>query len=184
MVDLAALASRMGALDGASGLPPVEKWTPDYCGELDLVIRRDGLWLYQGTPIGRPELVRLFSTILKREGEDFFLVTPVEKMKIRVEDTPFLAVSLEVTRPASAAQCLTFRTLTGDEASIGPDHPLSFRPEQGGQGALVPVYTVRRNLEARVARGPYYQLMDLVDDDPDRGPGLWSGGAFFPLTAP
>ena len=100
-------------------LPPVEKWDPPYCGEMDLEIRRDGTWFHEGTPIGRPGLVRLFSTILKREGERHYLVTPVEKLGIRVEDAPFVAVDVEAEDGA-----LTFTTNVGDRVTAGPDHPI------------------------------------------------------------
>ncbi|MCI5047421.1 MAG: DUF1285 domain-containing protein [Aquisalinus sp.] len=165
MSDLFALASRMSDLSARTGLPPVDKWNPDYCGEIDMVIRKDGLWFHEGTPIGRPQLVRLFSTVLKREGDEHFLVTPVEKLKITVEDAPFLAVELSVSHQGTPQQRLHFRTNVGDEVTAGPDNALIFRTGDAAD-ELVPYLHVRRGLEAKLSRPVYYQLADLVEGEP------------------
>ncbi|MEO0866175.1 MAG: DUF1285 domain-containing protein, partial [Pseudomonadota bacterium] len=105
------------------GIPPVHQWNPPFCGDLDMRIARDGTWFYQGTPIGRPGLVKLFSSILKREDGKYFLVTPVEKVGITVDDAPFVAIDFEA-EGAREAQVLTFVTHVDDVAKAGPDHPI------------------------------------------------------------
>lgn len=165
-----------------SGLPPVEDWDPPFCGDLDMRIARDGTWFYQGTPIGRPALVRLFSTILKREGERYFLVTPVEKVGIAVDDAPFVATDFSVAG-AGRAQDLTFTTNVGDSAEAGPDHPIRVvRDAETGEPA--PYVLIRRNLEALIDRKSFYRLVDLgqhADVNGESWFGLWSGGKFFPM---
>ena len=133
---LEALVAR--ASHAGDGLPPVDKWEPDYCGELDIVIQRDGTWFYMGTPIGRAPLVRLFSTVLRKDEDGVtYLVTPVEKLTIDVEDAPFLAV--EMTRSEREGEpVLTFRTNVGDVVEAGPDHPLM--PHLAESGYLKAVF--------------------------------------------
>ncbi len=164
--------------DAKKPLPPVERWSPDYCGELDLVIRRDGVWVHEGTPIGRAALVRLFSTVLRKEGARFFLVTPVEKLGIRVEDAPFLAVLLSREADAIGPR-LVFTTNVGDEVAAGPGHKIEFR----GQGdARAPYIHVRAGLDARIARAVYYDLVALGETREIGGErvfGVASGGEFF-----
>ena len=126
MNNLFRYASELANGGAGKGLPPVERWNPAYRGELDLVIRRDGVWVHEGTPIGRAPLVRLFSTVLKREGDRYFLVTPAEKLGIRVEDVPFLAVLMR-KGGVDAEQRLVFTTNVGDEVAAGPSHALQFR---------------------------------------------------------
>ncbi len=179
MSDLFSLASRMSDLSAGRGLPPVDKWNPEYCGEIDMVIRRDGLWFHEGSPIGRPQLVRLFSTVLKREGDDYFLVTPVEKMKIKVEDVPFLAVALSVEKAGRPDQNLNFRTNVGDLVTAGADNALSFRPGDAADDELVPYLHVRRGLEARLSRPVYYELAELVEGP---APVIRSAGLSFPFA--
>lgn len=165
------------------GLPPVEKWNPDRVGEIDIVITADGMWHHEGAPINRAKLVRLFSTILRRDGDAYFLVTPAEKLKITVEDAPFLAVAMD-TIGEGAARRLTFKTNLGDSADIGPDHKLAFRPSPSGQPA--PYIEIRRGLEARIARSVYYDLVALAERRHMEGVevfGVWSGGVFFPFAA-
>lgn len=167
---------------GEKSLPPVHLWNPDYCGELDLVIKRDGVWFHEGTPIGRARLVRLFSTVLKREGERHFLVTPVEKLGIEVEDAPFIAVLMR-REGEGKQQRLVFTTNVGDEAAAGPEHALTFRKTlETGEGA--PYLDVRAGLEARIARAVFYDLVALGEthhiDGEDKF-GVWSGGVFFPF---
>lgn len=169
----------MADLQGDGPLPPVEKWNPDHCGEIDITIRRDGVWVHEGSPIGRPKLVRLFSTVLKREGDDYFLVTPVEKLQLSVEDVPFLAVAMEVEGEGED-QTLRFRTNVGDVVIAGPDHPITFRrdvQERAEEGALVPYVEVRNGLQARLTRTLYYDFVTLLQGDP---PFLRSAGAVFP----
>ena len=158
------------------GLPPLEKWNPPFCGDIDMQIKRDGTWFYEGTPIGRPELVKLFSTILWREGEKYFLVTPVEKVGISVEDAPFVAVDFE-PKGSGDAQVLAFETNLGDTALAGPDLPIRVvRDPETGEPS--PYVLIRRNLEALIDRKSFYRLVDLGVHH-DGWFGLWSGGVFF-----
>ena len=126
--------------DGSKGLPPVHLWNPPFCGDIDMRIATDGTWFYMGTPIGRPALVRLFASVLKREGEHYFLVTPVEKVGIKVDDAPFLAVELR-----AEGGVLNFRTNVDEWVTAGPDHTLHFETEKG-TGGLKPYLHVRRDL--------------------------------------
>jgi len=158
------------------GLPPLEKWNPPFCGDLDMQIKRDGTWFYQGSPIGRPELVKLFSTILWREGDKYFLVTPVEKVGITVEDAPFVGVDFEA-KGEGTAQVLAFETNLGDTALAGPDNPI--RVERDAEtGEPSPYVLIRRNLEALIDRKSFYRLVDLGTHH-EGWFGLWSGGQFF-----
>ncbi|MFD2739633.1 DUF1285 domain-containing protein [Sulfitobacter aestuarii] len=168
------VASAKAAKSG--GLPPLEKWNPPFCGDLDMQIRRDGTWFYQGTPIGRIELVKLFSTILWREGDDYFLVTPVEKVGIEVEDAPFVAVDFEV-EGQGRDQRLTFVTNVGDSALAGPDHPIRVEREPD-TGEPAPYVLIRRNLEALIDRKSFYRLIDLGAHH-EGWFGIWSEGEFF-----
>jgi hypothetical protein len=167
--DLAEAARRAAKGEG----PPVHLWNPDYCGEMDLVIRRDGTWIHEGTPIGRPGLVRLFASILRREGDRHYLVSPVEKIGIQVEDAPFVAVDFE-----AGAEGITFETNVGDRVTAGPDHPI--RLETAGDGEPSPYVEVRRGLEALIDRKSFYRLVELGEER-DGAFGVASGGAFFPL---
>ncbi|MHA6326956.1 DUF1285 domain-containing protein [Roseivivax sp. CAU 1753] len=164
------------------GLPPVDKWNPPFCGDLDMRIARDGTWFYLGTPIGRQGLVRLFSSILKKEGDDYFLVTPVEKVGITVEDAPFVAVDFEA-EGSGEAQVLTFTTHVGDTAVAGPDHPIRVvRDPETGEPS--PYVLIRRNLEALIDRKSFYRLVEIgatKEVDGTEWFGLWSSGAFFPI---
>jgi uncharacterized protein len=158
------------------GLPPLEKWNPPFCGDLDMHIRRDGTWFYQGTPIGRPELVKLFSTILWREEDKYYLVTPVEKVGITVEDAPFVAVDFEA-EGSGTDQLLRFVTNLQDEALAGPEHPIRVvRDAETGEPS--PYVLIRRNLEALIDRKSFYRLVDIGAHH-DGWFGLWSGGEFF-----
>tara|TARA_E500000305_G_scaffold110608_1_gene119129 strand:+ start:2678 stop:3241 length:564 start_codon:yes stop_codon:yes gene_type:complete len=163
------------------GLPPVEKWDPPFCGDLDMRIARDGTWFYLGTPIGRIGLVRLFSTVLKREGDAYFLVTPVEKVGITVEDAPFLAVDFTVSGQGQD-QVLTFQTSVGDEAEAGPDHPMRFA-DRNGEPA--PYVEIRAGLEALIDRKSFFRLVDHAVTQEIDGTamfGVWSKGVFFPIA--
>jgi len=168
-------------------LPPVEQWDPAHCGHSDMRIARDGTWYHAGTPIGRPALVRLFASILRREPDGrFVLVTPVEKLDIDVEDAPFIAVEA-TSEGRGPARRLAFRLNTDDILLAGPDNPL--RLETAADGTPRPYLHVRgprdRPLEALVNRPVFYQLADLALADQAEGQplGLWSGGAFFPFDA-
>lgn len=162
------------------GPPPVEKWNPPYCGDIGMRIRSDGVWLYQNSPIGRAPLVKLFASVLRKDADGkHYLVTPAEKVDVAVDDAPFLAVEMEV-KGAGREQTLVFRTNVDDIAAAGPEHPLRFVVEPGSEG-LKPYLLVRGRLEALVTRALYYDLVELATDE-GQGLGLWSGGAFFPLT--
>jgi hypothetical protein len=167
----------------AQRIPPVDLWDPPYCGEIDMRIAADGTWFYQKTPIGRPALVRLFASVLKREGGRYFLVTPVEKCGIIVDDAPFLATEMYVEgEPAN--RILRFVTNVGDEVLCGPDHPLRFEPE-AGTGGLKPYLLVRRNLWAKVTRALFFDLVDLGEERDVEGArlyGVLSQGQFFPMA--
>ena len=163
---------------GKKGLPPVHLWNPPHCGDLDMRIARDGTWFYLGTPIGRPELVRLFSTILRKDGDDYVLVTPVEKVGITVEDAPFVAV--DFTREGEA---LVFETNVGDRVAAGPEHPI--RVERDAEtGEPSPYVHVRADLEALIDRKSFYRLVEQgerASHDGEEWFGVRSEGAFFPI---
>jgi hypothetical protein len=183
--DLAALISRASgdAGDGKRGLPPVEKWNPPFCGDIDMEIRADGTWFYMGTPIGRAPLVRLFSTVLRRDDDEkTYLVTPVEKVGIRVVDAPFVAVEMNASVRDGQA-LLTFRTNVGDVVEAGKDHPLRF-VMHGDNNELKPYLHVRGRLEALVSRAVMYELVELgetVDVDGVAMFCLRSGDTVFPV---
>jgi hypothetical protein len=159
-------------------LPPVERWNPELCGDSEMRIARDGTWYHQGRPIGRPAMVQLFSTILRREPDGrHVLVTPVEKLDIAVEDAAFVAVELK-SEGEGRERRLAFRLNTGDLVVAGPDHPLRFA---GGEEGPHPYLAVRGGLEALVARPVYYELAELALAEGAAPAGLWSGGAFFAL---
>ena len=161
---------------------PVHLWNPAFCGDLDMRIARDGTWFYQGTPIGRAPLVKLFANILKREGDKYFLVTPVEKVGLRVDDVPFVAVDFDVAGDG-AEQAVTFVTNVGDRATAGPDHPLRV-VRDAATGEPSPYVLIRAGLEARIDRKSFYRMVELCSDEVLDGVvwfGLRSGGAFFPV---
>jgi uncharacterized protein len=165
---------------GGKGPPPVETWNPPYCGDIGMKIRADGVWLYQGSPIGRMPLVKLFAGVLRRDEDGrHYLVTPAEKIDVAVEDAPFLAVEMEV-RGSGRGQSLVFRTNVDDIVTAGPAHPLRFEVEKSS-GGLKPYLLVRGRLEALVTRALYYDLVELATEDEEGGLGLWSGGAFFAM---
>ncbi|HJZ43887.1 MAG TPA: DUF1285 domain-containing protein [Hyphomicrobiaceae bacterium] len=167
------------------GPAPVEKWNPPYCGDIGMRIRADGVWFYQGSPIGRAPLVKLFAGVLRKDADGkHYLVTPAEKVDVAVDDAPFLAVEMEV-RGSGRSQSLVFRTNVDDVVTAGEDHPLRFVVEEKSQG-LKPYLLVRGRLEALITRALYYDLVELaVDHDTGGGRklGLWSGGVFFPMPA-
>jgi hypothetical protein len=163
-------------------LPPVHLWNPPFCGDLDMRIAKDGTWFYMGTPIGRPALVRLFSTILKREGGKHFLVTPVEKVGIRVDDAPFLAVEM-LTDDDERGRRLSFRTNVDDWVLCDSAHQLRF--EAAADGGLTPYLHIRADLWAKVTRALYYDLVDMGEERVVDGQamfGVASGGEFFTMA--
>ncbi len=162
-------------------LPPVDQWHPAHCGDSDMRIAADGTWFHGGTPIGRPELVRLFSTILRREADGgYVLVTPGEKLDIVVEDAPFVAVAVTSEGEGTARQ-LAFRLNTGEHVVAGPDNLL--RVETADDGTPRPYVHVRGGLDALVNRATFYELADWALAEDATPPGLWSGGVFFPFAA-
>ncbi|MDE1933261.1 DUF1285 domain-containing protein [Bradyrhizobium sp.] len=174
-------AAKVAATAG-KGLPPVHLWNPPFCGDLDMRIAADGTWYYMGTPIGRPALVRLFSTILKREEGKYFLVTPVEKVGIRVDDVPFLAVEM-IKEPGEQGDCLRFRTNVDDWVVCDSAHPLRF--EASAEGGLTPYLHVRADLWAKITRALYYDLVDIGEARMVDGRemfGVASAGAFFAMA--
>ena len=179
---LEALVSRAGG--SGRGLPPVEKWNPPFCGDLDIEIRRDGTWFYMGTPIGRMPLVRLFSTVLRKDEDGkTYLVTPVEKIGIRVEDAPFLAVEMNVHRREDGEQVITLRTNVGDVVEAGPEHPIRFELAEGNDG-VKPYVLVRGRLEALFARPVMYELVAHGEEVEIGGVTMFalrSNGCVFPL---
>lgn len=162
--------------------PPVHKWHPPYCGELDIRIKSDGTWHYLGSPIGRLPLVKLFASILRKDPERYVLVTPVEMVGITVEDVPFIAV--EMTREGEGRdQTLHFRTNVDDEVIAGPDHPLKFGRD--ATGGLKPEILVRGDLWAKLSRPLLYDLVELGAEEQHEGQawfGVRSSGRFFPMA--
>ena len=166
----------------AKGLPPVHLWNPPFCGDLDMRIATDGTWFYLGTPIGRPALVKLFSTVLKREGAKYFLVTPVEKVGIRVDDAPFMAVEM-AEDGAGATRKLSFRTNVDDWVPCNGEHRLRF--EAASDGGLTPYLHVRSDLWAKVTRALYYDLVEMGEErivDGREMFGVMSNGEFFAMA--
>jgi hypothetical protein len=171
--------------EGGKTLPPVERWNPPFCGDIDMKIATDGTWFYQKTPIGRLALVKLFSSVLKREAGKYFLVTPVEKVGIVVEDAPFLAVEMKVIAPARDVllPILRFRTNVEDWVDAGPGHALRFETE--ATGGLKPYLHVRRDLWAKVTRALFYDLVALGEERVVDGKpmfGVVSGGEFYAMA--
>jgi hypothetical protein len=185
-LDGLATAAKDAAATGQTGkgLPPVHVWNPPFCGDLDMRIAGDGTWFYLGTPIGRPALVRLFSTILKREGGRHFLVTPVEKVGIRVDDAPFLAVEmLEEQDKGGRGRLLRFRTNVDDWVPCDCAHRLRFKT--AADGGLTPYLHVRADLWAKVTRPLYYDLVDMGEERMVDGVpmfGIVSAGEFFAMA--
>ncbi len=180
---LEAITGALSRADNGKGPPPVERWNPPYCGDLDMRIAADGTWFYLKTPIGRPALVKLFASVLKREGDKYFLVTPVEKCGIQVDDAPFLAVELNVEE-LTDGQVLNFRTNVDDWVCCGPEHALRFEPETG-TGGLKPYLHVRRDLWAKVTRTLFFDLVELGEEREVEGRamfGVMSKGTFFPMA--
>ncbi|WP_058238970.1 DUF1285 domain-containing protein [Shimia marina] len=185
-VDADNIAASAKAASKGNGPAPVHLWNPPHCGDLDMRIARDGTWFYQGSPINRPALVRLFSNILRKDGDSYVLVTPVEKVGITVEDAPFVAEDFDVTtaEPASGKdQTISFVTHVGDRVTAGADTPIRVEFDPTTQEPA-PYVTVRANLEARISRKAFYRLVDLgthQDVDGTSMFGVTSAGTFFPF---
>jgi hypothetical protein len=164
------------------GPPPVHLWNPPFCGDLDMRIARDGTWFYLGTPMGRMPMVKLFSSIIRKDGDDYFLVTPVEKVGITVDDAPFVAVDFDV-EGAGDDQVLTFTTHVDDTAIASPDNPIRVvRDPETGEPS--PYVLIRANLEALIDRKSFYRLVDIGAHHEHEGRswfGVWSSGTFFPI---
>jgi hypothetical protein len=177
IADLSGLSlGDIARLAEARKLPPVESWNPTHCGDSAMRIARDGTWFHEGSPIGRPAMVRLFSTILRREPDGgFVLVTPVEKLDIAVEDAPFVAIELK-SEGEGEGRSLGFRLNIGDLVVAGPGHPIRFEDRKDGPH---PYLEVRGGLDALIARPVYYELAELALAEGAEPPGLWSGGSFF-----
>lgn len=171
------------AVKAIKGPPPVHLWNPPFCGDLDMRIASDGVWYYMKTPIGRPALVKLFSSVLKREADRYFLVTPVEKIGITVDDAPFAAVEMR-TEGNGPDKRMAFRTQTDDWIEVGEEHPLRFEKEQGTDG-VKPYVLVRANLWARVSRSLLHDLAAIGDVQTFEGTN-WFGvtvrARFFPMV--
>ncbi|MFN7388190.1 DUF1285 domain-containing protein [Brevundimonas sp.] len=171
------IAAVAEAARAARGLPPVHLWNPAHCGDIDIVIRADGLWMHEGSPIGRAELVRLFSTVLRLDPDGYHLVTPVEKLKIRVEDLPFRAVAMR-----REGDDLVFTTDVGDEVRAEPDNAITVETD-AVTGEPAPRVHVRRGLEARIVRTVFYDLVEMAQERDGRL-AVFSGGVWFPLGPP
>lgn len=177
MLSLAEIATLLAART----LPPVDQWHPEYCGDSEMRIAADGTWFHGGTPIGRPELVRLFSTILRREADgSHVLVTPTEKLDIAVDDAPFVAVAA-TSEGERKARTLAFRLNTGDHVVAGPANIV--RVETADDGTPRPYIHVRGGMDALINRATFYELADWALAENASPPGLWSGGIFFAFAA-
>jgi hypothetical protein len=173
---LSGLIAAAQAVHPERGLPPVHLWNPAHCGRIDIRIRKDGVWMHEGSPIGRPALVRLFSTVLRKDPDGFHLVTPVEKLAIEVEAAPFLAVRLD-----RVGEALRFTTNVGDVVETSEANPIRVETDPA-TGEPAPYVHVRRGLEARLTRPVFYELVEMAEP---RGARLCavSHGAVFDLGA-
>ena len=181
--DAEGLASSIKKAGKKRGPAPVHLWNPPFCGDLDMRIARDGSWWYMGTPIGRPALVKLFASVIRKDDDKYFLVTPVEKVGITVDDAPFVATDFRVTDPGGPEQTLTFVTNVDDETTAGPEHPIRVArdPETGEPS---PYVHVRAALEALIDRKSFYRLVEICEHreiEGERWFGLRSAGEFFPI---
>ena len=177
------IATAVRSASKGRGLPPVHLWNPPFCGDLDIRIARDGTWFYLGTPIGRFELVKLFSSILKKENDKYYLVTPVEKVGITVDDAPFVGVDFNASHPHTDDQVLTFETHVGDSVIANTDNPIRVeRDETTGEPS--PYIHIRAGLEALIDRKSFYRLVDLGVHRTVEGTdwfGVMSQGVFFSI---
>lgn len=171
------IAAVTEAATAVRGLPPVHLWNPAHCGDIDIVIRADGVWMHEGSPIGRAELVRLFSTVLRLDPDGYHLVTPGEKLKISVEDLPFRAVGMQ-----RDGDDLVFTTDVGDTVRANPENPITVDTDPA-TGEPAPRIHIRRGLEARIARTVFYDLVEMAEER-DGQLAVSSGGVWFPLGPP
>ena len=171
------IAAVTEAATAVRGLPPVHLWNPAHCGDIDIVIRADGIWMHEGSPIGRAELVRLFSTVLRLDPDGYHLVTPGEKLKISVEDLPFRAVGMQ-----RDGDDLIFTTDVGDTVRANPENPITVDTDPA-TGEPAPRIHIRRGLEARIARTVFYDLVEIAEER-DGQLAVSSGGVWFPLGPP
>lgn len=163
------------------GPAPVEVWNPPYCGDIGLAIKADGTWLYQNSPIGRIALVKLFARVLRHDLDGkHYLVTPAERVDVRVADAPFLAVEMDVSG-TGRAQLLKFRSNVDDVVTLGRHNPMRFASD--GQGGLKPYVRIRGRLDALVTRALYYDLVELAETETNGVLAIWSDGLRFPLVA-
>lgn len=179
---LARMTEALGSDATRKGPPPVERWNPAYCGDIDMRIAADGTWHYVGSPINRPALVKLFSTILRKDPERYVLVTPVERVGIVVEDAPFIAVEMAVEGEGEGRQ-IVFRTNVNDLVQVDADHPLRF--ERDDNGGVKPYVKVRGELWARVTRALALDLIALGEEQEIEGRmmfGIGVKGSFFPIA--
>ena len=162
------------------GPAPVHLWDPPFCGDIDMVIRRDGTWVHEGNAIRRPAMVELFASVLKKEGDDYFLVTPVEKVGIRVEDCPFLVIEMDVLGNGTD-QALHFTTNTGERITADTEHALRITtdPETGEPH---PTLHIRSGLRGLLVRSVFYRLVELAVEADGQGAGVYSKGVFFPIS--
>jgi hypothetical protein len=173
------LAELAAAIDGKR-LPPVDKWNPEHCGNSEMRIAANGTWFHMGSPIPRPEMVRLFSTVLRREPDgSHVLVTPVERLSIEVEVTPFRAIAM-TSEGEGERRRIAFELDSGDAVILGPEHPLTVIEDEHGPS---PRIAVRHGLEALIVRPVYYELAAIAIVEGRDPPGVWSSGMFFPLAA-
>lgn len=161
--------------------PPVDLWDPEFCGNINMRITKAGAWLYMDTPITRHEMVRLFSTVLRKDGDEYFLVTPVEKLAITVDDVPFQVVRMQRFGEGKQ-QTLSFETITDDKIIADAEHPIRISNDDK-TGEPSPFLLIRGGMEGRISRAIFYELVDLAEpmDGDDNIIGVWSGGVFFPL---
>lgn len=174
------LAAIAAAIEERGDAPPVNRWNPDHCGDSEMEILADGTWLHKGRPITRPAMVRLFSTVLRREEDgSHVLVTPVEKLSIEVERTAFRATQMTMEGEGED-RVIAFTLDSGDAVIAGPDHPISIVEADEGPS---PRIAVRHGLEAEIARPLYYELAEAAIAEGHEPVGLWSNGVFFGLDA-
>ena len=174
--------SEISKSQGANKLPPVDQWNPDFCGDMDMVIKRDGSWHYQNSPIGRQRLVKMFSTVLKKEGDDYFLVTPVEKLGITVEDAPFLVTQMTL-KQTDEGQVIIFTDNCDNTIILTQDNPLWVEQDEK-TGEPSPYVMVRKNLQALIHRNVFYELVELAEErtlDGQKHLGVISAGEFYSL---
>lgn len=169
------LIASLGLVQGAK--PPVHTWNPQRCGDIGMEIRADGAWYHEGTPIQREALVRLFASILRKDHDGYWLVTPAEKVLVKVEDVPFTVVRVDSLQE-SGRPAWGFTTNVGDVVAAGPEHPLRLRLSP--DGLALPYVEIRAGLEAKLLRGPYYELVQAAQEQ-EGVYGIESLGVFFPL---